>query len=218
MLLKLVTFSLILTTFACGQLGMKASLPPDELKAATQNIVNTLKQKPTWLFEDMVCPIEIMPTNAGGPKYMADGCKHEPGQCLKRCQANDASGCYALALLMQEYVELNDPVPQALFYRSCKLGITSGCTNRAASISEVNPKDAAQQKCATDTFEKTCDRNDPWGCSMFGFALYQGIGRPKNNSEALKVLKKACAISADKSGSACKNANDLVEMISKEKP
>ena len=218
MLFRILLFTLILATFACGQLRTLSPLPPEQLKAETIAVLKSLEEKPTWLFGPMACPSEVMPSNAGKSKYMGEGCKDNPGRCLELCKADDPSACYALALLTEEYADPSNGAPQALYLHSCKLGIASGCTNRAANIGEVKPNDPDAQKCATDTFQKTCDRNDPWGCSMFGFALYQGIGRPKSNVEAMKVLEKACEISIDKTGPGCKNAQDLMKLISKEKP
>lgn len=218
MLFRILLFTSFLTTAACGQLRTAPPLPPEQLKAETVKILKSLEEKPAWLFGPMACPAEIMPSNAGKSKYMVEGCKDNPGRCLKLCKADDSSACYALALLTEEYADASYEAPQALYLRSCKLGIASGCTNRAANIGELKPNDPEAQKCATDTFQKTCDQNDPWGCAMFGFALNMGIGRAKNNTEALKALKRACEISVDKSGPACKNAQDLMDLISKEKP
>lgn len=218
MLLRISISALIFATVACGQLKTAQPLPKEQLKAESLKILKALEAKPEWLFGNMACPSEVMPANAGKPKYMSEGCKDNPGRCLERCQAEDPSACYALALLTEEYAEPANQGPQALYLRSCRLGIASGCTNRAANIAEMKPDDPHAQKCATDTFQKTCDQNDSWGCSMLGFALYQGIGRPKNIVEAEKALRKACETSTDKSGPACKNATELMDRLSKEKP
>lgn len=108
---------------------------------------------------------------------------------------------------MQNYSE-------ALFLRACKLGIVSGCTNRAAAMINLKADDEKAVKCAVDTFEKTCEQDDPWGCTMFAYALVAGQGgRPKDLDKALQVLSKSCKYGIG--DDACQAANKLAEEIKK---
>ncbi len=217
MSMRILFLALVLATVACGQLRQNRPLSPDRLRTETLKVIADLDRKPDWLFADVVCLDEIMPAKAGKTEYGADGCKDDPARCSERCRTGEPSACYALAALTEKYADEKNDVPGALYRRSCKLGIVLGCTNVAAKIIERNPDDPTSQKCSADTFQKTCDQNDAWGCTMLGLAFTRGEGRPKDNTEALKALKKACEISADKSGPACRNATTLIELISKEK-
>ena len=123
-------------------------------------------------------------------EYQAAGCAGNPDKCLEKCHANDANACYALSLLLNEQREKEEADTRALYLRPCKLGIVSGCTNNAAGKLNIAPNDEKIAKCAADTFEKTCSRDDSWGCTMYGTAWALGSGRPENIDEALSIYKK----------------------------
>ena len=210
-----LTFTFTFAVTGCAQVKsiLSPPLPPEKLRAETLKIVDLLKEKPDWLYASDSCPASVMTEVGNKPNFYKEGCSANPQKCLNDCKNGDPTSCYALALLIEEYVEPYSESPQPLYLRSCKLGITSGCTNRAANIAELKPNDLVAQKCATDTFEKTCSQNDPWGCTMFGLALSRGDGRTKDVPAAVKALEKACEVSVDKNGSACKKSIELRELI-----
>jgi hypothetical protein len=78
---------------------------------------------------------------------------------------------------------------------------------------EVDTEDQALQKCAVDTFEKACALDDPWGCTMFGFALAEGHTREKNIEEASAAFTKACALVSTPDSPACVRANELRKLL-----
>ncbi|MDQ3749300.1 MAG: hypothetical protein M3367_09875, partial [Acidobacteriota bacterium] len=183
-------------------------------EAQTQRVIENLQKKPEWLFTGDICPADVMPEFERKIEYKAVGCADNPDKCLEKCQADDANACYALGLLLDEQRGTTQEDALALFLRSCKLGIASGCTNNAAGKSNWEAMDAKTAKCVADTFEKTCLRDDSWGCAMYGMALALGSGRNQDTDEALKVLQKACAKFGNDTP-ACQAARRTEEMIKK---
>jgi hypothetical protein len=144
---------------------------------------------------------------------LQEGCESSPKLCLENCKKDDGNACYSLALLLEDKIRIEVEESSPLFLRSGKLGIISGCTNRAAYKMDLDSTDEKSSKCSADTFEKTCVMEDPWGCSMYGIMLAYGHGREKNFDEALKFLQKACKIDSDLESEACKGANNIKAQI-----
>jgi hypothetical protein len=191
-------------------------MPPGQIKEKTQKVIEIIQNKPGWLFPADECPAQIMPEFEREIEYLNEGCENKPDSCLEKCRREDGNACYALALLLQEQHGVEEKTSEPLFWRACKLGIISGCTNRAAAISNSETADEAQLKCAADTFEKTCARDDAWGCAMYGTALASGDGRERNKEEALKFLANACRDSSDED-EACKYARRVEAGLKTEK-
>lgn len=187
----------------------------NDVKLETQKVIENLQSKPQWLFPADACPVDVMPAVEHSIGYLGEGCAENPEIYLEKCQSNDGNACYSLALFLQDNQIHKTDYLEALFLRSCKLGIISGCTNNAAGFYDLDSKDSVKVKCAADTFEKTCSRNDPWGCAMYGIVLSSGVGREKNIKEALKYLHKACDESVDE-GEACQQARQMEEQIKSE--
>ena len=179
-----------------------------------EKVYKNLVAKPAWLVTDeALCPLDVIPDSETEIEYGSAGCLENAETCFDKCKNNDGNACYALALLIQEKKDIFQKQSEFLFLRACKLGVVSGCTNRAAAIFNLKEADEKSVKCAVDTFEKTCEKDDPWGCTMFGFALMQGKSRPKNPEKALEILAKSCKYGdAD---DACKMAKQLIQEIKK---
>jgi hypothetical protein len=143
------------------------------------------------------------------PKTFADGCAFDPGACLDRCRQGDGDGCYGLALRLQQLEE--HTYAEALFLRACKLGVASGCTNRAAHILHFEAEAPGRLACSARTFERTCAYEDPWGCTMYGLVLKDGLGVPKDPKKALEVLPGGCRLG--EADPACQNARELERAI-----
>lgn len=176
-----------------------------------EKVYKSLVEKPKWLSTDDVCPFDLIPSFETDVKYLSEGCSENAEICLNKCKNNDGNACYSLALLIQIKKGLMQNESEFLFSRSCKLGVISGCTNRAAAIINLKADDEKWVKCAVNTFEKTCEKDDPWGCTMFGFAIYEGKSRQKDSEKALKVLAKSCKNGEE--DEACKSAKRLIEEI-----
>lgn len=202
---------LTLLIFLSGCFLVKPKLTPEQVKAQTNDVISALKNEPDWLFPADACPAEIMPTFEREVKYLSEGCENNPSSCLESCKKDDGNACYALALVVQKQSEKEEKESEALFLRSCKLGIVSGCTNRAAGKLSLEETDRSAVKCSADTFEKTCEKNDAWGCAMYGFVLVDGLGREQNLDEASKALSKSCKLGAE--DEPCQKAKKLEEEI-----
>lgn len=175
-------------------------------------VIELIVQKPFWLISSETCPSEVVQKKETKVAFLADGCEKTSKSCFENCKNGDGTSCYALALLIQKKTEINNEAANPLFFRACKLGIMSGCTNRAAFDVESAYSNQKLANCIADTFEKTCFFNDSWGCTMFGFLLMEGVGRKKNLLNAVKSFDKAC----DKFGlqhEACVRAMALKKMI-----
>jgi TPR repeat protein len=160
-----------------------------------------------WQRDTAKCPTDVMTGRDQDLTYLGrSACRGaEMSRCLKRCDDGDGGWCYWLAIGLQE--SRADPAAEALFMRACGLGIVSGCTNRAAGMLMKEDPDSRTQQCAARTFDKACDLDDPWACTMYATQLLQGTGVPKNEVLALSVLKKSCKYGPD--DPACINARKL---------
>jgi len=159
---------------------------------------------PGWLPALDKCPADAMPAQETRVYFSTKTCAAAPEACLRSCQTGDANDCFAAALVLQEI--RHTPVSEALFLRACALGIVSGCTNRAAGMERTEG-----QACAIRTFQKGCDRDDPWACTMIGFHLIRGIGIAKDRERARQALSKSCRLGDD--DPACENAKRLMNEI-----
>jgi hypothetical protein len=184
-----------------------ATVPASPLESA----LTSLRQRPRWLFGDDRCPADVAPAAEQPAARKANACVADLRSCVARCQAHDGASCYAAALRVQE-LQSDEPASEALFLQACRLGIMSGCTNRAAGIEKGNAPDEAAIRCAARTFELTCHAGDPWGCTMLGFHLMNGRGIGKDLDRAHQVLKQAC-VRYGKDDPACVRAMEMVEQI-----
>ena len=151
----------------------------------------------SWLADSRKCPTEFIAESERRDDRWTNDCK--PGKlaaCLARCTANDAGACYWLGYELQQAHGV-PPSAELLYQRSCRLGIVSGCTNRAAGMLVESPVDPQVQACAAATFGKACSFDDPWGCTMYAFHLSRGIGVAPDRELALKALEKSCRYGAE---------------------
>jgi len=173
--------------------------------ADTAKLLGNLEASPPgWLPTLDKCPADVMPAHESSLDYSMEACAAAPEQCLRRCQAGNSNDCYAAALVLQEI--RHTPISEALFLRACALGVMSGCTNRAAGMDR--PEGDA---CAIRTFQKGCDRDDPWACTMIGFHLIRGTGIAKDRERARRALSKSCRFGDD--DPACEYAKRLLSEI-----
>jgi len=171
----------------------------------------TLRHRPAWLFEPDRCPADVMPATEQGTKMLEDLCVNDLPACLDRCQARDPSGCYSAALRVQQ-LRSDVAASEALFLRACRLGSMSGCTNRAAGMTKNGDEGEAAVRCAVRTFQRTCQANDPWGCTMLGWHLIEGQGIERDLDRARRALNQACVPFGDEDP-ACVRAKELLEQV-----
>ncbi len=184
------------------------------MKSPAEAVQSVLANR-KWMDDSARCPAAVMRKKAGADAIADVSCGgRDVTACFARCRAGEANACYRLAYELQQ-ANLEESAYAALYQRSCILGEASGCTNRAAGMLNVRPKNPDVRQCAAQTFTRTCALEDAWGCTMRGSLLYAGIGVEKNAKLALEALDKGCEYS-DETHEACKSAERLKEQIALE--
>jgi len=160
--------------------------------AEVRDVARDIIAKPEWIREAEFCPATVMASKEATDYLSVNDCK--PGKlfaCFAKCSAGSGGACYWLAYALQ----LENAPPdsyESLYQRSCKLGVMSGCTNRAAGMLRGRPDDERTKACAAQTFEAVCAFDDPWACTMIALHLSRGIGVEQDTARALKSLEKSC--------------------------
>ncbi len=170
-------------------------------------VLSELKNQ-SWLPPAKECPADVAPPIDIKPEYLGDYCEANLYDCLRSCEREDGNACYALALASQQF-EFPDHFVETLFLRSCRLGIMSGCTNRAAGMLRFDEAQKRDINCILETFDKMCIRDDPWACTMLGQLLIKGPDVDPDLRRALEVLPKGCRHGDE--DPACQRAKELTE-------
>jgi len=156
-----------------------------------------------------VCPTELLPSQDIEFFNKTSICEKNEAYCLKQCLAGSSDFCFGLANHFNITDENSESYSRPLYAKSCQLGLVSSCTNIAAGIK--NNEGLAEAQCYTKTFEKTCDLDDPWGCTMFAISLIYAEGTEKNLDKALKVMRGSCFYGEE--DRACTTAIELASEI-----
>jgi len=197
--------------FPCSALLQQSKTPEHALPPESEETLKQLRATPpAWLFPADACPADVMPGTEQRIDYGARFCRTHLRSCIEQCREEDASACYGLARMIED-VDINDPTADPVFLRACRLGIASGCTNRASRMTYFKPVAPGADLCAARTFEKTCEQDDPWGCTMYGWHLMRGAGVQRNPDLAARVLRKSCQY--DETFEACTRAKELLKEI-----
>ncbi len=181
---------------------------------AVREIDLAVAKKADWLNDAEICPAALLPKDDALREPGANTCRTALGECLSRCDSGDANSCYWLAYAVQQG-KGKTQTSEALFQRACRLGIVSGCTNRAAGMEEDALQDKALQRCAVRTFALGCSHDDPWACTMYAFHLTRGMGVKADLDQALHALEKSCTDGPE--DPACRYGNGLKEEIAQAK-
>ncbi len=202
-------------------LGEGCKIPPAAQKApvavrssSLDSLIEILEGEPAWLFTANSCPAETMAVVETSSEFFEGMCSRDPISCLRTCENNGGNECYALAVLLDHKFQNEKPHKGAikLHARACRLGLSSGCTNAAASLLFLNLDDREAQSCALATFRRTCARNDPWGCTMFAEMVAAGNGLEGDEKQARKGLEKSCQFGDE--DPACSRAKELEKQFS----
>lgn len=192
MLLILRSIVFVMVVGACTGLAVAQNV-----KAEVDDVAHAVLTKTDWVREAQVCPKAVMASKAVTDYLSRDDCKSgQLSDCFKKCSAGTARACYWLAYALQQESAPSDSY-EPLYQRSCKLGVMSGCTNRAAGMLKVAPEDERAKVCAAQTFDAVCAFDDPWACTMSALHLSHGIGVKKDIARALKSLEKSCKYGPD---------------------
>jgi hypothetical protein len=195
----------------CFWRAFKATMLASEAsnRSATERIATGVLSREQWIADLKQCPRDAMRTE-GVVGVGENRCaRNDWSACLLRCREGSASDCYWLAQAVQPH--LDEQVSEVLFARSCRLGVASGCTNRAAGMLKNAAEDEAARRCAHRTFEMTCAQGDPWGCTMQAFDLVYGIGVETDVDKARSLLDKSCVNGIE--DEACASAVRLQEKL-----
>lgn len=208
---------ILLALIAAKQITHGQELSP-EIKSISQQVLT----KQEWINETKTCPSDAMKSSQNKITMKQDECRSpHMSTCFKACDSGSGESCYWLGQALQE-VKTTPVVYESLYQRACKLGITSGCTNRAAGMLNDSANNIDANECSAKTFAKACTFDDPWGCTMYAYQLTQGSGVPKDKALALKVLEKSCkfglADQACEYGLMLKKRIEKLEKRSTEKP
>jgi TPR repeat protein len=171
----------------------KESVDPAAKAGGTTAGLAMLAGQPDWLYPIAECPVDAFPTTQVRLAFPREACISNLLTCVQRCQEGEPSACYAAAQRTED-LKAEPEAAQALFLRACRLGIASGCTNRAAGLVFQKLDRADVWSCANRTFKAMCDRADPWACTMWGSSLARGRGTRQDLDQALRVLPKGCAL------------------------
>lgn len=155
-------------------------------------LANAIAENTEWAADLQICPSKVMGRRKATDHLVANECKSgDLSGCLSKCTAGKPGACYWLAYELQQR-SLPPRTYEVLYQRACKLGVMSGCTNRAAGILQEAGTSEEARSCAATTFEKVCAFDDPWACTMNALHLSRGIGVPQDIKRALKSLEKSC--------------------------
>ncbi|MCF6442482.1 hypothetical protein L1077_23925 [Pseudoalteromonas luteoviolacea] len=172
------------------------------------DVLNKIESKESYTKLMEKCPTDYFPKSNLPYKNYIDDCSINPSSCLERCDKGDGNYCSSLANVIQNKLQ-SSYHSEALFSKSCQLGIVSGCTNRASGLISHNGDSSLE--CALKTFKLACSDKDEWGCTMYGAYLAQGKGVERNFIRALEVLKVSCESGIGHP--ACQHAKNISSQI-----
>jgi len=175
------------------------------------NTVSLVLSQSAWTEEAQACPTQVFPRLETLDFLVKNECvSGQFSRCFSKCAAGEAAACYWLGQELQS-ANANPVAFEALYQRACKLGVVSGCTNRAAGMLKERPDDKNTETCAANTFDQGCKYDDPWACTMSALHLALGKGVAKNRENALKALQKSCKYGPE--DEACMAGNRMKEAL-----
>ncbi|WP_342114171.1 hypothetical protein [Pseudoduganella sp. OTU4001] len=191
-------------------------LPAAWAEPAADALATQVMANEEWTGDLGKCPVDLFAANRRQEydRAIRNQCFAPSGQeaCMASCKAGQGQHCYWLANALQSAPQ-NKQAAEVLFQRACKLGIASGCTNRAAGMMAAPPTIVPVDSCEARTFEQTCAADDAWGCSMYGFILSRDKSAANHRERAIQALKKACKYGAD--DPACASSSSLIKELSR---
>ncbi len=182
-----------------------------------KQIVRKVKRNQQWQAQQDKCPAELAPAKRvkfgrKESRMDTDAATNLNTHYQNCINENKGYACYNLALGLQT-LKFDDEA-EVMFQQACRLGVASGCTNRAAGMLSARPQNKRVMRCATKSFAKSCDWKDPWGCTMYAGQLVAGEGVKKDNRKALSVMKNSCLSGQD--DPACQAAQRIKQYVKAE--
>jgi TPR repeat protein len=189
--------------FSLSLLGFKSSVAQES--EVYQAITNS--EQLTKLAD--LCPSKLVQAEDIDFENLTDTCADNQMSCLNKCMKGSSNHCFGLANHFNITDENSYSYSRPLYAKSCQLGLASSCTNVGAGIKNNLGLDEAL--CYTKTFKKTCELDDPWGCTMYAVSLIYGEGTKKDLDKALSVMRGSCRFG--ETDRACSTALDLASEI-----
>jgi hypothetical protein len=163
------------------------------------------------------CPADAFAREERDTEALHEYCQGKAAWCAERCFATDATACYSLALVLQD--AKHEDASEPLFYRACTQGVTSGCTNRAARMLVLAEDDPSTAACAARTFERACDRSDPWACTMHAHDLLRAPNAEQKLGRIREALARGCRYGEkDPACQAAQKVRKLLEALEAKRP
>ena len=171
------------------------------------DIAASVRANPAWMAGDQACPADVIGPVSAEPLPESRFCDlDDSAACLARCEGGEGGSCYWLAIRL-EAAEADNEATTALFNEACRLGVASGCTNRASYLFNQARREA-DATCALRSFERSCERNDAWGCTMVAVQLTRDREPDEDERRrALEALEKSCVDGED--SPACQAGADV---------
>jgi hypothetical protein len=119
----------------------------------------------------------------------------------RRCDRGDSTGCADLVIVSSQLGT------QSLFSREtsisqlepgCEAGYPPACAWLGAMVGLNQmfggpPSGADEVQRGVVFAQQACDANDPFGCMVYGFILYNDLpGNPPNLEEGVRALRQSC--------------------------
>lgn len=181
--------SRLFATFAAWLVLAPLALAQSTAPATPARVAEQVQAQRAWVADAATCPAQAFPQRPVVPAAVDCGSGSQAGACFSRCNSGDASACHQLGQALQKD---HGAAAELLHQRACRLGIVSGCTNRAAGLLREKPEDEAAAACAARTLTLGCAADDPWACALHGLNLALGQGVAQDQPKALEMLRKAC--------------------------
>jgi len=172
----------------CSCLSFAACSPAaEDIKEVADGLT---RDQPNWLTTNAECPADVMTDFQAPIRYLGEVCTENPKKCVEGCKSGGPNDCFALALAV-EPLRGNTQLADSLFMRACSLGVISACSNRASSMS------VEHSACQVRTYDKGCNRKDPWACLTLGMYLARGMGVDRDLPRARRLITESCELVDD---------------------
>lgn len=106
-----------------------------------------------------------------------------------------ARNCFSLADMHRRGLGTPQDYAKAktIYDATCLQGRHAASCNQQAYISQLGTGGTVDLEHARSLYNRSCDLQDPGGCSGLGNMMYMGLGGARDRSRAVSLLQGACA-------------------------
>lgn len=105
------------------------------------------------------------------------------------CSRGDPASCAGKASVLRERKQYSEALTLAV--NSCAQGVARACSI-SGNMYKTGQGSAVSLEASLKAFEKGCQIGSDSSCYNIGMAARHGLGRPKNDIDALAILKRNC--------------------------